>query len=76
MLKDKVAEIIDTHIRPGLQMDGGDISLVDVDEDEGIVKVTLQGACGSCPMAAMTLQFGVEATLKKHLPQVQKVVPV
>jgi len=44
-------------VRPSLQADGGDVQLVDVDED-GLVKVKLMGACGGCPMSQMTLQNG------------------
>ena len=47
-MKEKVKEVIET-IRPALQMDGGDVELVDVDEENGIVKVRLQGACTDAP---------------------------
>ena len=59
-------------IRPSLQADGGDVELLDVDPD-GIVKVRLQGACHGCPMAAMTLQMGIERILKSQIPEVQGV---
>lgn len=70
----KVEKVIE-KIRPSLQADGGDIELVDVTAD-GIVKVKLTGACGCCPMAAMTLQQGVGRALKKELPEVKDVVSV
>jgi len=60
-------------IRPALQADGGDIQLIDVDES-GTVKVRLTGACGTCPMATMTLRFGVEKLLKERVPGVTHVV--
>ncbi len=60
-------------VRPSLQADGGDIELISV-SDEGKVTVRLKGACGSCPMAIMTLKQGVEAYLKKVLPDVTEVV--
>lgn len=60
-------------VRPSLQADGGDIELVSVSE-EGTVTVRLKGACGSCPMAIMTLKQGVEAYLKKVIPEVREVV--
>ncbi|OHD21119.1 MAG: hypothetical protein A2Y38_19670 [Spirochaetes bacterium GWB1_59_5] len=60
-------------VRPSLQADGGDIELVSVSEN-GKVTVRLKGACGSCPMAIMTLKQGVEAYLKKVLPDVTEVV--
>lgn len=61
-------------IRPSLQADGGDVKLVDVDE-EGVVSVELQGACKGCPMSQMTLANGVERILKERVPGVTKVVP-
>ena len=61
-------------IRPSLQADGGDVRLVDVNED-GVVSVELQGACKGCPMSQMTLANGVERILKERVPGVTKVVP-
>ena len=63
-----------SDIRPALQADGGDVELVDV--EDGVVKVRLTGACGSCPMATMTLKFGVEKILKERIPEVKEVVTV
>jgi Fe-S cluster biogenesis protein NfuA len=70
-MKEKVQEVID-KLRPLLQRDGGDIELVDV--TDGVVKVKLKGACGSCPMSQMTLKMGVENTLKKEIPGIKEVV--
>ena len=61
------------EIRPFLQADGGDLELVEVTED-GVVKVRLTGACGSCPFSQMTLKMGVEQALKKMVPSVREVV--
>jgi len=61
-------------IPPSLQADGGDVRLVDVNED-GVVSVELQGACKGCPMSQMTLANGVERILKERVPGVTKVVP-
>jgi Fe-S cluster biogenesis protein NfuA len=61
------------EVRPSLQADGGDIELIDI-ADDGKVTVRLTGACGSCPMAVMTLKQGVEAYLKKVVPEVTEVV--
>lgn len=72
--KEHVARVIE-DIRAALQMHGGDIQLVEVTED-GTVKVLLEGACRGCPMAQMTIQRGVEARLKKEIPEVKEVVPV
>lgn len=74
-MREKIEKIIDEQIRPGLQMDGGDIELVDVDSD-GIVKVRLKGACGGCPMSQITLTMGVEKKLKEEIPEVKGVVAV
>jgi Fe-S cluster biogenesis protein NfuA len=73
-MKEKVQKIID-EIRPALQADGGNIELVEVGED-GIIKVRLMGACGSCPMSQLTLKRGVEARLKAKIPEVKEVVSV
>jgi Fe-S cluster biogenesis protein NfuA len=70
-MKEKVLEVIG-KLRPMLQRDGGDVELVDV--VDGVVKVRLTGACGSCPMSAMTLKMGVENALKKEVPGVKEVI--
>jgi len=62
-------------VRPSLQADGGDVQLVDVDED-GLVKVKLMGACGGCPMSQMTLKMGIEKILKQDVPEVTSVESV
>jgi Fe-S cluster biogenesis protein NfuA len=72
-MKDQVQAALN-DIRPALQADGGDVELVDV--EDGVVKVRLTGACGSCPMATMTLKFGVEKILKERIPEVKEVVTV
>ena len=71
--KNDVAAVLEL-IRPSLQADGGDVRLVDVNED-GVVSVELQGACKGCPMSQMTLTNGVERILKERVPGVTKVVP-
>jgi len=59
-----------------LQADGGDVELVGVDEETGVVKVRLRGACGHCPMAAMTLKNGIERIIKQEVPGVKEVQSV
>ena len=71
--KNDVAAVLEL-IRPSLQADGGDVRLVDVNED-GVVSVELRGACKGCPMSQMTLANGVERILKERVPGVTKVVP-
>lgn len=63
------------EIRPFLVSDGGDISLISI-EDDRLVKVQLEGACVSCSVNQMTLKTGVELTIKKHAPQIEKVVNI
>jgi len=58
-----------------LQSDGGDISLVDI-EDDKLVRVQLQGACISCSVNQMTLKSGVEMTIKKYAPQIEQVINI
>jgi len=74
-MKEQVEAALD-YIRPALQNDGGDIELVDVDEDSGVVTVRLVGACGGCPMSQMTLKMGVERILKETVPAVSAVEAV
>ncbi len=74
MLKEKVEEALN-KVRPSLQADGGDVQLIDVDDD-GVVKVRLEGACAGCPMSQMTLKMGIEKTLKQNVPEIEKVVTV
>ena len=62
-------------VRPSLQADGGDIALISV-SDDGIVEVTLKGACHGCPMSMMTLKGGIERYLKQAVPGVKEVVAV
>ncbi len=63
------------EIRPHLQADGGDVELVDVN-DEGVVTVKLTGHCAGCPMAQMTLQNGIARRLKELVPGVKEVEAV
>ncbi len=73
-MKEKVEAALN-KIRPQLQMDGGDVELVGI-ENDGVVKVRLKGACGGCPMSQMTLKMGIERILKKEVPEVKEVVSV
>ena len=73
-MKEEVRQVIE-EIRPHLQVDGGDVELVDV-EDDGTVKVRLTGSCAGCPMSQLTLKWGVENYLKKKIPAVKSVEAV
>lgn len=72
-MREKIEESLG-KIRPMLLADGGDIELISVDEDSGVVTVALRGACHGCPHAAQTLKMGVEARLKEDVPEVKEVV--
>jgi len=74
MLREKVEKALQ-RIRPALQQDGGDLELIDV-TDDGVVKVKLTGACGSCPMSQMTLKMGIEQRLREEIPEVTTVEAV
>lgn len=63
-------------LRGLVQQDGGDIELVDVAEDTGVVSIRFQGACVGCPGAAMTLKMGIERNLQEKIPEVTEVIAV
>ncbi|MDR1418169.1 MAG: NifU family protein [Endomicrobium sp.] len=73
-LKEKVEQALDS-IRLHLQADGGNVELIDITED-GIAKVKLTGACGTCPMSQMTLQHGVTNAIKQAVPEIKEVQAV
>ena len=62
------------EIRPFLENDGGNISLIGVEDNT--VKVKFEGACSTCTVNQMTLKSGVEMIIKKHVPEIQKVISV
>ncbi len=72
-LAERVREALQ-EVRPALQMDGGDVELVEVVDGE--VRVRLLGACGGCPMATMTLVGFVEERVKARVPEVKRIVSV
>ena len=71
---DKIEKAL-TKIRPFLNEDGGDISLVEVTQDM-VVKVKLIGACSSCDVSMMTLKNGIEVAVKNAVPEVKEVIDV
>ena len=70
---DEVLEVLD-KLRPFLQRDGGDVELVDV--EDGVVKLRLMGACGSCPSSTITLKAGIERALLEEVEGIKEVVQV
>lgn len=73
-INQKVENVLE-QVRPYLQQDGGDIKFIEL-TDDNVVNVELIGACGSCPFSTMTLKNGVEATLKKAIPEIKEVVAI
>jgi len=73
-MRDRIEKALE-KIRPMLIADGGDVELIDVGSD-GVVKLKLTGACGSCPMSQMTLKMGIERALKEEVPEVKRVEAV
>ncbi|MBI4343761.1 MAG: NifU family protein [Candidatus Omnitrophica bacterium] len=72
-MKDRVEKVIN-RIRPAVQMDGGDIQLVDV--VDGVVKLRLIGACVGCPSSTMTLKMGIERAIRTEVPEITGVEAV
>lgn len=70
----RVNETLDS-VRPYLQADGGDISIVELTEDL-VLKVKLLGACSGCPFSMQTLKAGVEQAIKRDIPEIKEVVAV
>jgi Fe-S cluster biogenesis protein NfuA len=70
-LETQIEEVINQHIRPYIEADGGRITFIEMRDN--VVFVELAGACGTCPSAQMTLKGGVEAILKRRFPEIQSV---
>lgn len=73
-MNERVLRVLDM-VRPYLQNDGGDVELVEV-TPEGVVRLRLHGACGTCPSSTYTLKLGIEEQLKQHIPEVKEVEQV
>ncbi len=74
-MRQQVEETIEA-IRPALQADGGDIFLREVDEETGVITVSLVGACGTCPASTDTLKAGIERIMKDRVDGIREVVAV
>ncbi|NJL74749.1 MAG: NifU family protein [Saprospiraceae bacterium] len=68
----KVKDLIDTYVKPAVEMDGGNIEFKSF--NQGIVNVILQGSCSGCPSSTVTLKSGIEGMLKRMIPEVREVV--
>lgn len=71
-MRDCVEAVLD-KIRPSIQADGGNVELVNVDEESKVVTVRLTGACVGCPMSQLTLKAGIERILKHEIPEITSV---
>ena len=71
-LVQRIKELIDTYVRPAVEMDGGNIVFKSF--ENGVVSVILQGSCSGCPSSTVTLKAGIEGMLKRMVPQVKEVV--
>ncbi len=73
LTNDNVEKVLD-DLRPYLMSDGGNVELVEIEGP--IVKLRLQGACGTCPSSAMTLKMGIERRLREFIPEIVEVEQV
>ena len=71
-MESQLLEAVDA-IRPALQSDGGDMRVLELDEEDGVVDIELLGACGGCPMSTMTLKAGIERILRDRVPGITEV---
>ena len=71
---ENVQEVFDDYVRPGLQSDGGDITLIKIEENDVYVK--LVGACSTCPSSVMTMKMGVEALMKEEFPSMRELIDI
>jgi Fe-S cluster biogenesis protein NfuA len=74
-VREQVEKVI-TAIRPAIQADEGDISLIEVDESTGVITVELHGACVTCPASTQTLKAGIERIMKDRVEGVTEVVEI
>ncbi|WP_234735439.1 NifU family protein [Tellurirhabdus bombi] len=74
LLKEKVDTALNS-IRPYLEADGGNVKVLEITEDK-VVRLELLGACGSCPMSAMTFKAGLEESIRRSVPEVTGVEAV
>lgn len=70
----KIKELIDTYVKPAVEMDGGNIEFKSY--NQGVVSVIMQGACSGCPSSTVTLKSGIEGMLKRMIPDIKEVVAI
>lgn len=74
-MKEQVEQLLEM-VRPRLALHGGNVELVDILEEEGVVRVKMLGACDGCPLSQLTLKAGIEALICSEIPSIQKVEAV
>ena len=74
-MKSLVEEVLES-IRPNLAMHRGNVELVDVDEENGVVRVRFLGTCDGCPLATLTLKMGIESVLSERVPGFTEVIAI
>lgn len=74
-MNERIEELLEM-VRPRLAIHGGNVEFVDFDEDSGVVRVRMQGACKGCPLSQLTLKAGIEALIVAELPEVKEVEAV
>lgn len=72
----RIKELLESHVRPAVAMDGGDIIYESFDEAEGVLKLRLQGSCSGCPSSTLTLKAGIEGLMTRMVPEVKTVEAV
>jgi Fe-S cluster biogenesis protein NfuA len=75
-MRETIEKVLNEYVRPKLAADGGDVELIDVDENKGVVKIRLVGSCANCPMSGLTFLSLVETTIKQKVPEVKVVQPI
>lgn len=70
----KIKELIETYVKPAVEMDGGNIEFKSY--NQGVVSVIMQGSCSGCPSSTVTLKSGIEGMLKRMIPDIKEVVAI
>ena len=71
---EKIAQVIETDVKPNIEAHGGGIELISFDESTGVLTVQLTGVCGGCPGAQATIRNMVEGVIQQTVPEVKQVV--
>lgn len=74
-ISQRIEGALDT-IRPALHIDGGDVEFVDFNQEDGVVQIRLVGACGGCPISAITVKHGIERRVRAAVPEVTQIAVV